>query len=93
MHIYNRYPHTDKNTAGKAAEIICTSYYLKDSTALKGISDAAAHHKLRDRMMEKIAKPVVTQSEVKHGDIAPAITPDRRGEGRVFPMIWGFTGK
>lgn len=85
MHIYNRYPHTDKNTAGKAAEIICTSYYLKDSTALKGISDAAAHHKLRDRMMGKIAKPVVTQSEVKHGDIAPLSRRTEEERGASFP--------
>ncbi|MDO5131938.1 MAG: SOS response-associated peptidase family protein [Eubacteriales bacterium] len=72
---------------------MCTSYYLEDSTALKGIAYAAAHHRLRSRMMAKIPRPVVTQGEVKRGDIAPVIAPDRRGEGQVFPMAWGFTGK
>ena len=72
---------------------MCTSYYLEDSNALKGIAYAAAHHKLRKRLMGKIAQPVVTQGEVKRGDIAPAIAPDKKGEGHVFPMIWGFTGK
>ena len=72
---------------------MCMSYFLEDSAALKGIAYAAAHHKLRERMTGAAAQPVVTQGEVKHGDIAPVIAPDKRGEGHVFPMIWGFTGK
>lgn len=72
---------------------MCTGYYLENSKALKGIVQAAAGHRLRRRMMEKIAQPLVTQGEVSCGDIVPAIAPDSRGVGRVFPMVWGFTGK
>ena len=73
---------------------MCTSYYLEDSNALKGIAYAAAHHRLLNRIRPKVARPLMTMGEVKPGDLAPVIAPDRRrGEGHVFPMIWGFTGK
>ena len=72
---------------------MCTTYFLEDSRALRGIAQAAAHHKLRERISTKLAQPVVTQGEVRPGDIVPVIAPDRSGEGHVYPMVWGFSGK
>ena len=72
---------------------MCTTYFLEDSRALRGIAQAAAHHKLRERISAKLAQPVVTQGEVRPGDIVPVIAPDKSGEGHVYPMVWGFSGK
>lgn len=72
---------------------MCTSYFLEESNELSGIAYAAAHHRLRPKMLEKLGKPLITRGEVFPGAIVPVIAPDRKGESRVFPMVWGFTGK
>ena len=73
---------------------MCTSYYLKEnSRSLRSVVNAAAHHPLRTRFAGRIAQPVITEGEVTPGDIAPVIAPDAKGVGRVYPMVWGFTGK
>ena len=33
---------------------MCTTYYLEDSRALRGIAQAAAHHRLRERISSKL---------------------------------------
>ena len=68
---------------------MCTTYFLEDSRELRGIAQAAAHHKLREHISAKLAQPVVTQGEVRPGDIVPVIAPDKSGEGHVYPMVWG----
>ena len=72
---------------------MCTTYYLENTEPLRRMGQAAENHKLRYRMMSKIAQPVVTQGEARPGDIVPVIAPDSSGEGHVYPMIWGFSGK
>ena len=72
---------------------MCTTYYLENTEPLRRMGQTAENHKLRYRMMSKIAQPVVTQGEARPGDIVPVIAPDSNGEGHVYPMIWGFSGK
>lgn len=72
---------------------MCCSYFLENSTKLAGIAHAASKHRIKGRMLEKLGQPLITEGEVLPGRIAPVIAPDRRGESRVFPMVWGFTGK
>ena len=71
---------------------MCCSYFLENSTKLAGIAHAASKHRIKGRMLEKLGQPLITEGEVLPGRIAPVIAPDRRGESRVFPMVWGFTG-
>lgn len=71
-----------------------TSYHLeKDSKELKSIIYAAVHHSLAKKMVSRLCRPVMTNGETYPGDILPVIAPDRKGRGRVFPMVWGMTGK
>ena len=72
---------------------MCCSYFLENSTKLAGIAHAASKHRIKGRMLEKLGQPLITEGEILPGRIAPVIAPDRRGESRVFPMVWGFTGK
>ena len=71
-----------------------TSYHLEEgSKELNKIVNATAHHRLAKQMVSKLCRPVITHGETYPGDILPVIAPDQNGTGRVFPMVWGMTGK
>lgn len=76
---------------------MCTSYFIdnaKDDFYLASITRAVGSSGLANRMLEKLGKPVTTYGRVKPGDIVPVIAPDNKtGAGKVFPMVWGFTGQ
>ena len=46
---------------------------------------------IKDRIINKHAKPVKTFGEIRPKDIVPVIAPSRSGRKAVFPMKWGFT--
>ena len=73
---------------------MCSGYHLEDSKALQGIARAAQQHPLKDRIVNKLVRPIVTTGDVRLSDIVPVIAPDKKSrEGRVFPMVWGFSTK
>ena len=76
---------------------MCISYFIenaKDDHYMASITRAVSSSGLASRMREKLGKPVTTYGRVKPGDIVPVIAPDNKtGMGKVFPMVWGFTGQ
>ena len=76
---------------------MCTSYFIdntKDDLYMASITRAVSSSGLAHRMREKLGRPITTYGRVKPGDIVPVIAPDNKtGMGKVFPMVWGFTGQ
>ena len=73
---------------------MCAGYHLEESNALKSIAYAAEHHPIKEQILGKLGKPLVTKGDVRLSDVVPVIAPDqKKGEGRVFPMMWGFSTK
>ena len=76
---------------------MCTSYFIdntKDDLYMASITRAVSSSGLAHRMREKLGRPITTYGRVKPGDIVPVIAPDNKtGIGKVFPMVWGFTGQ
>ena len=61
------------------------------SPELRPIIEAAKNSALTRRMSNACAKPLITTGEVTPSSIAPVLAPDRQGDVKVFPMIWGYT--
>ncbi len=74
----------------KGVSSMCSRYYVELSPELRPIIEAARNSSLAGRLVHDLARPVITQGEVRPADIAPVIAPDSRGAKAVFPMIWGF---
>ena len=70
---------------------MCTRYYMELSPELRPYIDRAFHSPLKDRMVAKMGRPLVTEGEVRPTDIAPVVAPDNSHRPTVYPMIWGFT--
>ena len=71
--------------------LMCTRYYMEMSPLLRPYIEAANRSELKDRLSLKLGRPMVTQGEVKPGDIAPVIATSRKGTVSAFPMAFGFT--
>ena len=73
---------------------MCTRYYMELSPELRPFVNQVnkANSPLRDRMVEKLARPLKTDGEVRPTDMAPSVALSAKGrEITTFPMIWGFT--
>ena len=70
---------------------MCSRYFVDLSPELRPIIEAARHSSLADKMVHDLARPVITEGEVRPSDIAPVIASNAKGAKSVFPMIWGFT--
>ena len=70
---------------------MCTRYYMELSPELRPYIDRAFHSPLKDRMVAKMGRPLVTEGEVRPTDIAPVVAPDNSHRPTVYPMVWGFT--
>ena len=53
---------------------MCTRYYMELSPELRPYIDRAFHSPLKDRMVAKMGRPLVTECEVRPTDIAPVVT-------------------
>lgn len=76
---------------------MCTSYFIdnpKNDLYMVSIAGALSSSGLAIHMREKLGRPITAYGRVKPGDIVPVIAPDNKtGKGKVFPMVWGFTGQ
>lgn len=76
---------------------MCISYFIdhsKDDRYMASITRELDRSRLAQHMREKLGRPVTTYGRAKPGDIVPVIAPDKKtGVGKVFPMVWGFTGQ
>lgn len=71
---------------------MCCRYYMETSPELRPYIEAANRSSLKDRLVSKLAKPLVTEGEVRPTDLVPVIAPSSKSqEPTVFPMVWGFT--
>lgn len=70
---------------------MCYRYYVEMLAELRPIVDEAEGSALKERMVSKLGRPLVTEGEVRPTDIVPVIAPNRSGARAVFPMVWGFS--
>ena len=66
---------------------MCCRYYMEMSPELRPIIRSA----LKERIVDKLGRPLITEGEVRPTIIVPVIAPNRSGAKSVFPMVWGFT--
>ena len=70
---------------------MCCRYYVEMLAELRPIVDEAEGSALKERMVSKLGRPLVTEGKVRPTDIVPVIAPNRSGARAVFPMVWGFS--
>lgn len=72
---------------------MCCRFYMESSPELRPFVEAANRSPLLFRMLEKTAKPMKTEGEIRPADLVPVLATSRAGKPAVFPMLWGFQGK
>ena len=72
---------------------MCCRFYMESSPELRPFVEAANRSPLLFRMLEKTAKPIKTEGEIRPADLVPVLATSRAGKPAVFPMLWGFQGK
>ena len=70
---------------------MCCRYYMEMSPELRPIIEEANRSTLKERIVNKLGRPMVTEGEARPTNIVPVIAPNRYGARTVFPMVWGFT--
>ena len=70
---------------------MCCRYYMEMSPELRPIIEEANRSALKERIVDKLGRPLITEGEVRPTNIIPVIAPNRSGARTVFPMVWGFT--
>ncbi len=76
----------------KGEEDMCTRYFMdRDETVIASIIDAALATRLAGKFQIDMSRPMKTSGEVRPGDVAPVLAPNKNGERTVYPMKWGFT--
>lgn len=69
---------------------MCCRYYMEMSPELRPIIEEANRSALKERIVDKLGRPLITEGEVRPTNIVPVIAPNRSGARTVFPMVWGF---
>lgn len=69
---------------------MCTRYFMELSPELRPIIEEARRSSLTSRMVDKLGKDLVTEGEVRPGNMVPVIAPDQSGSRRTYPMVWGY---
>ena len=72
---------------------MCCRYYMEESPELRPYVEAAKRSSLLEKMVARLARPLIASGEVRPTNIVPVIAPSRHREMAVYPMLWGFTGK
>ena len=70
---------------------MCCRYYMEMSPELRPIIEEANRSTLKERIVNKLGRPLVIEGEVRPTNIVPVIAPNRSGARAVFPMVWGFS--
>ncbi len=60
------------------------------SPELRPYIEAANRSPLKEKIVDKLARPMVTSGEVRPTDLVPVIASSKAMEPAVFPMVWGF---
>jgi len=70
---------------------MCCCYWTDRSPELREIVEEMNRSPLVEKWHRSCA--VRTFGEIRPGDVAPVIAPNRAGKRAVFPMKWGFSGR
>ena len=60
------------------------------SPELRPYIEAANRSPLKEKIVDKLARPMVTSGEVRPTDLVPVIASNKAMKPAVFPMVWGF---
>ena len=63
------------------------------SPELRPYIEAANRSPLREKLSQKLGRPLIREGEVKPGDIAPVIAMSQHGTLASYPMAFGFPVK
>ena len=70
---------------------MCTRYYMEMSPLLRPYVEAANRSPLNSMLSSKLNRSMITEGEVRPGDIAPVIATSRKGTMAAYPMSFGFS--
>lgn len=65
-------------------------YYLEQSPELLPIIERTKRNRLTQNMIIHLGRPLKKEGIISPDDMVPVIAPDRSGNRREYPMIWGF---
>ena len=68
-------------------------YAIEGTSELSMLSEIMKPTALKDRIVRKLGKPIITSGDVHPGDVAPVAALSRSGRESVFPMIWGIPNR
>jgi len=77
----------------KDEQKMCTRYYMELSPELRPYVEAAYRSPLREKMITRFGRQMITEGEVRPGDIVPVIATSQKGNPAVYPMVFGFPTK
>ena len=69
---------------------MCTRYYLEPSSELLPIIERTRRCRLTENMIIHLGRPLKKDGIVSPDDMVTVIAPDRSGNRKEFPMVWGF---
>ena len=70
---------------------MCTRYYLELSPELRPVIEEAKHSRLAHKMIASLGQAFKSEGEIRPTDMVPVIAPDKFGNRKTFPMVWGFS--
>ena len=70
---------------------MCCRCHIDDSPEIREIVKRAEQSPLRMKMIDKLARPLVTSGDIAPSNIVPVIATGKNKSAAVFPMVWGFS--
>lgn len=70
---------------------MCCRYWTDQSPQLREIVEEMNRSPLTEKWRR--TAEVKTFGEIRPGDVAAVIAPDKQGRKKVYPMKWGYTGR
>ena len=71
---------------------MCCRYYMELSPELRPYIEAADRSPLKEKLVDRLARPLVSSGEVRPTDLVPVLAPSAKAhKPSVFPMQWGFS--
>ena len=68
-------------------------YAIDGASDLPKLTEFVRPSTLKDKIIRKLGKPIITAGDVHPGDVAPVMAMSRSGRVAVFPMIWGVPNR
>lgn len=69
---------------------MCCRYYVELSPELRPIVEASRQSVLAAEMTANLGKAFKSEGEVRPSDMTTVLAPDKTGNKKAYPMVWGF---